>query len=504
MDNIIYDVFISYRRNGGFDTAGRINDLLVQEGYSVSYDIDTLREGRFDKQLLERIEQCVDFILIVDKNAFVRTLDSTISPEDDWLRQELAYALKLRKNVIPVLLAGAEFPKHLPEEIDEVRFRQGPKHTNEYFDSFYQRLKSYMHALRRNTPSADVHLSVSAQSLPKLKIKSDMDCVFYLDGEETAHIKTGIIEKYPLLQGEYELKFVSTENKADIIEIEFEMPAIDKLKKVCLKEIRDKRLQKEAEERKAQEERIRQEEEEERKRKEIANGLFTANGVSFRMICVEGGTFQMGSNESDACKDERPVRLVTLNNYYIGQTEVTQALWQAVMDGNPSKFQGDGQLPIESISWEDCQTFIKKLNQLTGQRFRLPTEAEWEYAARGGKYSKGYKYSGSNTLGDVAWYTDNSGGKTHPVASKHANELGLYDMSGNVEEWCQDWYGTYPSSSQINPTGPNSGSCRLHRGGSWNNYYRSCRISLRSESVPLYQKFNLGLRLAMSSISVKK
>jgi hypothetical protein len=170
---MIYDVFISYRRDGGFDTAGRINDLLVQEGYSVSYDIDTLREGRFDKQLLERIEQCVDFILIVDKNAFLRTLDSNVDPKDDWLRQELAYALKLKKNIIPVLLAGAVFPKGLPEDVREVSKYQGPKHTNEYFDSFYSKLKGYMHALPRNAAKReDLNRMPLTQTstLPKLKL----------------------------------------------------------------------------------------------------------------------------------------------------------------------------------------------------------------------------------------------------------------------------------------------------------------------------------------------
>lgn len=226
---------------------------------------------------------------------------------------------------------------------------------------------------------------------------------------------------------------------------------------------------------------------------------FTVNGVSFRMIRVEGGTFQMGatSEQDSYADDEKPVHSVTLSSYYIGQTEVTQALWQAVMGSNPSRFSGSN-LPVEKVSWEDCQTFITRLNQLTGQKFRLPTEAEWEYAARGGKNSKGYKYSGSNTLGDVAWYTDNSGSKTHPVATKQANELGLYDMSGNIWEWCQDWKGSYSSSSQTNPTGPSSGFDRVNRGGGWNDGARYCRASYRSNNAPSFRFFSLGLRLALS------
>ena len=225
---------------------------------------------------------------------------------------------------------------------------------------------------------------------------------------------------------------------------------------------------------------------------------FTANGVSFKMVKVEGGTFQMGSNDSDAYDDEKPVHSVTLSDYYIGETEVTQALWEAVMGDNPSRRKGDN-LPVEKVSWDDCRTFISKLNSLTGKNFRLPTEAEWEYAARGGRNSSGYKYSGSNTLGNVAWYTDNSGLQTHPVKTKQANELGLYDMTGNVWEWCQDWYGSYSSGSQTNPKGPTTGSSRVRRGGSRIScgLARHCRVSGRDISSPTYADDDFGLRLAL-------
>ena len=223
---------------------------------------------------------------------------------------------------------------------------------------------------------------------------------------------------------------------------------------------------------------------------------FTVNGVSFNMVRVEGGTFQMGSNDSDASSNEQPVHQVTLSTYSIGETEVTQALWEAVMGSNPSKWKG-GSLPVEQVSWNDCQTFIQKLNQLTGKQFRLPTEAEWEYAARGGSKSRGYKYSGSNTIDDVAWYWDNSGKKTHPVKAKQANELGLYDMTGNVLEWCQDWYGKYSSSPQTNPKGPSSASGRVYRGGGWYYGARFCRVSERGGLTPGNRYGSLGLRLAL-------
>ena len=223
------------------------------------------------------------------------------------------------------------------------------------------------------------------------------------------------------------------------------------------------------------------------------NETFTVNGVSFTMIKVEGGTFRMGATSeqgSDVDSDEKPVHSVTLSDYYIGETEVTQELWEAVMGSNPSYFKGS-QNPVEKVSWNDCKEFITKLNRLTGKNFRLPTEAEWEYAARGGNKSKGYKYSGSNTIGNVAWYSGNSGKATHNVKTKSPNELGIYDMSGNVWEWCEDYYGGYSSGSQTNPTGPSSGSSRVFRGGGWNGSARSCRVSSRNYDSP-GERFNFS------------
>ena len=233
---------------------------------------------------------------------------------------------------------------------------------------------------------------------------------------------------------------------------------------------------------------------------EAAVRTYTVKGVSFDMVSVKGGSFTMGATSeqgSDAFSDEKPTHKVTLSDYMIGKTEVTQELWKAVMGSNPSNFKGNN-LPVENVSWHDCQKFIKKLNSLTGLNFRLPTEAEWEYAARGGNKSKGYKYSGSNDIGSVAWYTSTTNDSgTKPVATKSPNELGLYDMSGNVWEWCSDWYGSYSSSSQTNPKGPSSGSDRVNRGGSWSNYARNCRVSNRDYNYPDFRHFSLGLRLAL-------
>ncbi len=231
----------------------------------------------------------------------------------------------------------------------------------------------------------------------------------------------------------------------------------------------------------------------------FSDGVLTINGVSYEMVWVEGGTFRMGATSeqgSDAESNEKPVHSVTLSGYYIGKTEVTQALWKAVMGSKTREFIGDN-LPVDEVSWYACQVFIRKLNAMTGQNFRLPTEAEWEFACRGGNNSRGYKYSGSNYIDNVAWYRDNSGDKTHPVATKSPNELGIYDMSGNVWEWCSDWYGGYSSGAQTNPKGPYGGSYRVNRGGSWFSDARYCRSSIRDGSNPSYRNYKLGLRLAL-------
>lgn len=232
------------------------------------------------------------------------------------------------------------------------------------------------------------------------------------------------------------------------------------------------------------------------------NLTFTVNGVTFKMVYVQGGTFQMGATSEQGNvfdDDEKSVHQVALSAYYIGETEVTQELWQVVTGRNPSYFSGSGKLPVEQVSWVACQNFLKKLNELSGKQFRLLTEAEWEFAARGGIKSKGYKYSGSNNIDEVAWYELNSNSRTHEVGMKAPNELGLYDMSGNVWEWCQDWYDWhgYSSNPQMNPTGPSTGRDRVSRGGSWAYDARYCRVSDRSFGPSYASGRRIGLRLAL-------
>jgi len=227
---------------------------------------------------------------------------------------------------------------------------------------------------------------------------------------------------------------------------------------------------------------------------------FTVNGVTFTMVSVKGGTFTMGATleqGSGVAENEKPEHDVTLSDYVIGQTEVTQELWQAVMDCSPSTIVTNSKCPIENVSWNDCQVFIARLNKITGKKFRLPTEAEWEFAARGGNNSKGFKYAGSNDINQVAWNSNNSNSTTHPVGNKAANELNLFDMSGNVREWCQDWYGDYSSEAQINPRGPKDSSYHFSRGGGFADDDNLCRSSCRITGEQDSQGHNTGLRLAL-------
>lgn len=249
------------------------------------------------------------------------------------------------------------------------------------------------------------------------------------------------------------------------------------------------------------------EEREEEDRTRTMPKSFTVNGVTFEMIYVEGGTFKMGATEeqgNDAYETEKPVHKILLDDYYIGKFEVTQGLWKAVMgsevtEGGGWKGYGYGDdYPAYRVSWKDCQDFIKKLNELTGENFRLPYEAEWEYAARGGKNSEGHKYSGSNVVNDVAWYTSNTyDSGTQPVGTKNPNELGVYDMSGNVWEWCMDWYGPYESKAIKNPKGKANGNNKVLRGGSWSRGAKLCRVASRGYNLPDARYSYNGFRLVL-------
>ena len=203
----------------------------------------------------------------------------------------------------------------------------------------------------------------------------------------------------------------------------------------------------------------------------------------------------MGNESGNS--DEKPVHSVTLSSFNIGKYEVTQAQWKTVMGSNQSYSSGCDNCPVVNVSWNEVQQYIQKLNAQTGKTYRLPTEAEWEYAAKGGKASKGYTYCGSNDLGTVAWNNDNSGSKTHAVGTKQANELGIYDMAGNVWEWCSDWYGNYSPNGVTNPTVASSVEFRVLRGGGWNSRAEYCRNTDRNGDYSGLGNRNIGFRLVL-------
>jgi formylglycine-generating enzyme required for sulfatase activity len=224
----------------------------------------------------------------------------------------------------------------------------------------------------------------------------------------------------------------------------------------------------------------------------------TSINYEIEMAYVRGGSFTMGctNKRMDCTPNESPAHIVTVDNFYIGKYEITQAQWKSVMDNNPSGFVDSSlRSPVERVSWNEIQEFIRKLNAKTGKNYRLPTEVEWEYAARGGNASKGYKYSGGYLADEIGWSVSNSGSSTHPVGTKSPNELGIYDMSGNVWEWCSDFYGDY---APINPADVPPNSHYVIRGGGWSHHVMNCRVSRRGGVYPDFRYDFLGFRLARS------
>ncbi len=242
-----------------------------------------------------------------------------------------------------------------------------------------------------------------------------------------------------------------------------------------------------------------------------SNAVFSVNGVAFEMVLVNGGSFVMGLQplqfDNIALENEKPAHEVRLDGYYIGKYEVTQAQWKAVMGDNPSMNPSGSNYPVEMVSWNDCKRFVNELNELfdgiTDLKFDIPTEAQWEFAAIGGEKSKHYRYCGSDDINDVGWFDMNSDGRTHKAGGKRPNELGIYDMSGNVSEWCEDYYGRYPAEPQTNPVGPAEGSKRVVRGSCYFNDADDSRNTIRSSSSMGYMSDNIGLRLA-AKVNINK
>lgn len=496
---INYDIFISYRRDGGFETAKHLNDLLVRDGYTVSFDIDTLREGDFDVTLLKRIDQCVDFILVVDKHTFDRTLDPNFDPKKDWLRTELAYALKLRKNIIPLLLSGVDgFPSNLPEDITEVVTKNGPEYNKYYFDEFYRRLKSFLHCVPRNAKIDD-------KDYATITLYSDSDASVSSDGEHIANVKAKEFTKVQVPLGEHVLEYVSIQDSSRRYS---EVHALNEFKNYVIQIKLGKQkfpmkpsllikiilgivivaaiicgvyiLKPESGE--GQTEIVEYPTDVE---VEYYDETLFVNGIPYKMLPIKGGEFYMGIEGDEEAQKHK----VTLSDYMIGETEIPQSIWEAVMGSNPSRHVG-ANYPVEQISWNDCQLFIARVNKLSGQTFRLPTESEWEYAANG-------KNENITKLDDYAWYAVNSGHTTHAIGMKSPNCWGLKDMFGNVWEWCSDRHAVYSKSDVKDPKGPETGDMNVFRGGGCGSEAETCTPTFRGACMPEENADALGVRLAM-------
>ncbi len=417
--------------------------------------------------------------------------------DKDWVRREIMEAFIGPCKIILISPDGEvpTLPKDLPAELSAI---EGVEITNI--------------GVKRKSLGTDIRYLVENRLFLSVKDKDKSQCVeMHIDTDYDCHVMLFKKEKMLaradednlllLQRGKHKFEFVANGfdkvRTTETVEIkEEDLNSTDYIE-VRLKENVEKVIaEREERERKEREKKEREE-----------RGKFNVGGVEFKMVYVEGGTFMMGAQKSDpkspnydgeAWNDESPVHEVELSDYYIGETQVTQALWKAVMGNNPSLFTGDDDFPVETVSWDDIvEKFIPALNNKTGRTFRLPTEAEWEYAARGGNKSKGHKYSGSDEIDEVAWKAGNSGDQTHPVKGKMANELDLYDMSGNVWEWCNDWYGGYSSGAQTNPKGPEKGSYRVLRGGSFGYEAGGCRVSFRFNYTPNSLSYNFGFRLVL-------
>ena len=574
----MYDIFLSYRRkdamgNSNVATARTFKLEFERRGMKVFFDYSECTDDYFSDKILPAIRTCRYFVLVLTKDCLDRCKN-----EGDWLRREIAEAIKFGRKIIPISPDGVfeGWPKDLPEAIGQLSAGDGLQITTIHMDRVFESNVELLIQDRMGGMMKRETERWKSGAGTYLKVTCNLDCVMYIDGEEYGTLSAGRLQKIPLSEGEYMLTFESVENRSDRVILEkFEMPNKDKLYNVDLKKVKDERKQRNQEnheritrefrervvsaQKRVQNERdvgVRKPnnkkiESEVKKKKTLRNAILITLLSELVFICVsvkvmhnkvrhiqvnsdfssqvdkriekigdeeftmekvKGGTFMMGAQgresslpnyDTMAFNDEYLVHKVTLDSYYISETVVTQALWKEVMKSEPTfnggwteQYGRGDNYPAYMVCYDDVQDFIKKLNGLTGRKFRLPTEAEWEYAARGGHKSKGYKYSGSNNIDEVAWYDGNSGNKTHPVKGKKANELGLYDMSGNVWEWCNDWYVDYGKQGDFIPKNT-EGYCHVLRGGDRDCDARHCRVSNRGGRASDYRSNSIGFRLVL-------
>ena len=464
-----YDIFISYSRKDSALVLG-ITNKFIERGYTVWIDRDGIESGdAFKSVIVKAIKKSKLFLFFSSKTA----------NDSPWTIKEVNMAVHLKKTIIPVKLDETEYNDSLLFDLVGLDYVS-------YYENPNQGLIELLRSIKKHLGETGVDIK---------KIKEEIN----------------ILEKDGF-QLNADLRRVFDE----IISKKKQIGEINQICPVCgaINEINalfcptcawtyipfhSKKM--------------------DEKRLGVSKALWASRGKTnitieeipsqplpqpimeliHDMVRVEGGAFTMGGTPEqgdDAFDDEKPTHKVTLSTFSIGRYPITQDQWEAVMGNNPSHFKGE-KLPVESVSWFDCQEFAKKLSEMTGRHFRLPTEAEWEYAARGGKKGKRYKFSGGHILEQIGWYNENSGNTSHEVGKKSPNELGIYDMSGNIWEWVQDWKGDFTEDEQVNPTGPDTGIERVCRGGGWNREIDRARVSYRGDDQPTLRYCSLGLRIAL-------
>lgn len=520
-----YDIFISYKRKS-LPTANNLYYRLTTRGYSTFFDLEEMRKDNFDVQLLKYIENAKDVFVILEEGSLDACKNENPDWEKDWFCHEIAFALEKKKNIIPILLGDYKMPSKsfFPDKLKELSLKHSPDFSISFFDAYLDKL------IEKQFITAEAHVQNKATSV--FKFYSNENCQVFKDGKLVCSLEGMSDEPYYLpvpRKGDYRFKAVNA------------ITADKKLFKVHIDSEEDKEIEIEWEERKP----FKSDQEWPEKIKISGDSFSVDLGVlRFNMIRVEGGEMTIGATTEqldNAEGNEYPEHLVRLSTYYIGQFPVTQNIWELVMGYNKShfkvireiknrisipefssaaigegirallgpigaiaggvieKFTGNfindddaiGHYPVENISHDEALEFVFRLSQITNRSFNLPSEEEWEYAARGGQKSQGYKYAGSNDINEVAWYKDNSNRTTHPVGEKAPNELGLYDMCGNVWEWTSTPAHSY--YTEVNP----SGKVFIRRGGSWWHEAKNCRVSRRYASDHSKKTSGLGLRVVI-------
>ena len=482
-----YDIFISYKRKS-LPTANNLYYRLTQRGYSTFFDLEEMRRDNFNIQLLSYIENAKDVFILLEEGS----LDACKQDKwkDDWFCKEIEHALNAKRNIIPILINGYKMPKQdfFPKELQELSLKNALEFSFSYFDEYLNKL------IERGYITSEPQNKNQATSV--FKFYSNSICQVFKEGKLVCKIEGMADEPYYLpvsRKGDYRFKCLNTiTGKTKILKEHIDA---DEEKDVDIQWDEDKQIV--SDQAKLEGEKI------------VGDIFIVKLGeMRFEMVRIEGGEIEIRATkeqERDAERNEFPAHNITVSTFYIGKFPVTQNLWEFVMGYNKSHFRYKedavdlnigtpcdiGHYPVENLTYDEAQEFVRRLSKMTNFKFDLPTEEEWEYAAKGGQKSKHARFAGSDNINDVAWYRGNSEGSTHPVGEKQPNELGVYDMCGNVWEWTKT-----PAHSYATDIVP-EGNIFIRRGGSWWHEKKNCRVSHRYASNRSKKTRGLGLRVVI-------